>query len=127
MYLKINDQMTVEEVEDRFNECFPYLRIAFYSRPHKKFEPTDKQFRYHGYMKLEDIRTKHTNLAIEIKSWFTVSMVESMLKHEFGLNAQVFRSEGEGNFIQTTLSDSLTLHQQSELSMNAESKKQAAQ
>lgn len=123
MYLKIEDLMTVDEVEDRFNECFPYLKIAFYSKPHKKFEATDKQFRYHGRTRLEDIRTKHTNRAMEIKSWFTVGMIENQLKEEFGLNAQILRCDSDGNYIQTTLSDNLTLRQQSELSMIAAKEK----
>jgi hypothetical protein len=46
MFLQISDVMTVEEVQDRFNECFPFLKIAFYARPHEAFEGSDKKHQY---------------------------------------------------------------------------------
>lgn len=111
MFLQISDAMTVEEVQDRFNECFPFLRIAFYARPHRLYEGSKKKDQYEGYRKIGNIRGKHTNGVLEIKSWDTTASVEEKLKAGFDLNVQVFRYDAVGCWIQTTYSDLLTLRQ----------------
>jgi hypothetical protein len=115
VFLHIHDELTVGEVEDRFSSCFPYLAIRFYSQPHGRFEASDNRFRCRPGSRVRDIRKNHLAGAFEIKSWFTVSKVERALRERFGLNAQVFRCDGEGNLVQTTESDNLTLREQSEL------------
>jgi hypothetical protein len=54
----------------------------------------------------------HEELAVlEIKSWDTTASVEQKIKDIFGLNVQIFRYDALGCWIQTTLSDALTLNQ----------------
>lgn len=113
MFLLIADTMNLEELQERFQECFPYLRIAFYSSKHKRFEPSENDFLLDGKQLVGDVRSVHENGALEIKSWFTVARVEGDLKKKFGLHAQIFRSNKKGECIQTSLSDSLTLEEQS--------------
>ena len=113
MYLHINDSMTVEDVQERFNECFPFLKIAFYAKAHKEFQTCKKQDLYPGVNFIGDIRKKHYNNALEIKSWYKTSRVEKDLKEKYGLNAQIFRWDKTNGWIQTSLSDELTLDQQS--------------
>lgn len=115
MFLQINDEMLVEEVQDRFSECFPLLKIEFYSIPHKRFEPTDKRYAFSGKKRVGNIRKNHSNGVMEIKSWHTVAKVEKGLKDLFGLHGQIFRSSPEGIWVQTAESDSLTLQEQNEL------------
>lgn len=122
MYLHIDDRLTIGEVEERFSDCFPSLRIAFYSRPHKKYEATDKRFRYPANKLLEEIRHNHVNIPYEVKSWFTVARVERELKEIYGLNVQVFRCDRAGNLIQTTLSDNFTLQQQNDFAYDTDLK-----
>ena len=114
MYLQINDRMTVEEVQDRFNECFPFLRLEFYSKPHDAFEGSDKKYQYNDKERIGSIRKKHTDGVLEIKSWDTTAKVEKGIKEMFGLNTQIFRYDAVGCWIQTTLSDELTLKQLSQ-------------
>lgn len=114
MFLQINDSMTVGEVQERFNECFPFLDIAFYSKPHLPFEGSDKKFMYGTKTRIGNIRKKHINGVLEIKSWDTTADVEQKVKEIFGLNVQIFRYDSIGCWIQTTLSDSLTLKQLSQ-------------
>lgn len=120
MFLKIDDHMTIEEVQDRFQECFPFLRIAFYSKAHKKFGISDKRYLYDGKMRLADVRKNHYNGVLEIKSWQTTARIENELKDVFGLNAQIFRQDGKNGWIQTSLSDDFTLHQQGEIGSGIE-------
>ena len=119
MFLHLDDSMTIEEVQDRFNECFPYLKIAFYSQPHNKFESSGKEFQYSEKTRIIDIRKKHNNGVMEIKSWYTTAKVEQELKELFDVNVQVFRYDMNGNWIQSTFSDELTLRQQSDIALDA--------
>lgn len=113
MFLQIHDSLFVDDVQERFSDCFPQLRIKFYSAPHKRFEATEDAFAISGREKIGDVRKLHNNGALEIKSWYTVALVEKELKEDFGLNAQIFRKNGDGQWIQTSLSDALTLQEQS--------------
>jgi hypothetical protein len=114
MFLHIHDQMTISDVQDRFNECFPFLSIRFYSMPHRKFQPTDRRYEYAGDRFIHEVRKDGKNGVLEIKSWYTASKVEKELKELFGLNAQVYRTNSKGEPIQTSVSDELTLEKLSE-------------
>jgi hypothetical protein len=112
--------MTVEEVQDRFNECFPFLTIAFFSVPHKRFQPTGDQYRYGPKELIGNIRTNHVKGAMEIKSWFTVARVEKELWERYGLHAQIYRLGADGEAVQTTASDEFTLQEQSQMVLEAQ-------
>ena len=120
MFLHIVDSMTVEEVQDRFNECFPLLTIEFFSVPHKPFQSTDVQYRYGSKELIGDIRTNHAKGAMEIKSWFTVARVEKELWERYGLHAQIYRLGANGEAVQTTASDEFTLYEQSQMVLEAQ-------
>lgn len=110
--------MTVEEVQDRFSDCFPMLKIAFYFQTHKRFDASDNRYLINEKMRIGNIRHEHYNGVIEIKSWHTAAKVEKKLKEIFGLNGQVFRWDPYCNsWVQTSCSDDLTLQQQSELAI----------
>jgi hypothetical protein len=116
MILQIFDSLTIEEVQERFNECFPYLKLAFYSKPHKIFQPSDDGDEYISKIRLSDIRKNHDNGVLEIKSWYKTARVEADLKEYFDLNAQVLRLDLKSNsWVQTYLSDNLTLKEQTML------------
>ena len=120
MFLHIVESMTVEEVQDRFNECFPFLTIEFFSVPHKPFQSTDNRYRYSPTEMICDIRTNHAKGAMEIKSWFTVARVEKELWERYGLHAQIYRLSPSGEAVQTTASDNFTLYEQSQLVLEAQ-------
>lgn len=113
MFLQIDDSLSLEEVQERFSNCYPFLRLAFYSAVHKRFQPTDETYALDGKEKVGAVRKVHVNGAMEIKSWYTVARVEIELREKFGLNAQIFRSNKNGEWTQTSSSDDLTLQEQS--------------
>lgn len=119
MFLQITDSMTIGEVQDRFNECFPFLDIAFYSKPHDLYEGSDKKYLYSNKIRISNIRHKHVNGVVEIKSWDTIATVEKKMKDIFDLNAQIFRYDAIGCWIQTTHSDDLTLKQLSQFAADS--------
>lgn len=110
MILLIDDSLTINDIQDRFQLCFPKLKIEFCKKHHhwegvcseKDIFPNDKP--------IGNIRRKHNPGMLEIKSWQKVGEIEKKFHEEFGLNAQIFYRSGQ-RWIQTGKSDNLTLKQ----------------
>lgn len=110
MLLYINDSKTVQDLQDRFSKCFPYLKLEFYKEAGNRFKSNlIKPDTFIG-----DIRIQSRSGILDIKSWDKTSKVKQELKDLFGLNVQIFRLY-YNQWIPATYSDELTLHQQTEL------------
>jgi hypothetical protein len=112
--LYISDSKTVEDLQDRFNICFPYLKLEFYKEAGSSLNNCDKAYIAHPNTSLAGIRKKSTSGILDIKSWEKTSKLKRELKDVYGLNVQVFRMHGN-EWLPTSYSDELTLKQQSEL------------
>ena len=102
MYLLIEDSMHMDEVQERFNDCFPQLSIVFYSGPFRRYASPENSFRIADNKCIREIRMKGINGAFEIKSWYPVKKVEETLHDIYGLHAQIFRNHPKGNTKQTS-------------------------
>lgn len=118
MILRIDDHKTVGEVQDKFNECFPYLKIDFFKKSHHVKKPSDEKDLIGAGYKIGDIRKKHTIGNMEIYSWNTVATIEQAFKERYGLHVQILRKENN-HWVQTTKTDIYTLKKQSEMAMHA--------
>ena len=105
MYLHISDRMTIEEVQDRFHECFPYLELIFSPHPCKKTVLSDRAAQLGKKDRIEYVRQYHYNGVLEIKSWFSVAKVEKDLKELFDLNAHIFRVDANGQLADAAAAD----------------------
>ena len=115
MLLYISDHKTVEELQDRFNDCFPNLRIEFYSEADDAKEKDFKKSNLvKSYERIGDIRIKSYTGVLDIKSWDKTSQIKKEFKEVFGLNIQLFRLYKD-QWIPATYSDELTLKQQCDL------------
>ena len=103
--------MTIEEIQDRFHECFPNLEIIFYTVPFRKIVPFNNPIRLNQNERIESVRQFHHNGALEIKSWFLIGKVERDLRELFDLNAHIFRIDPEGNLIGARPYDALLCKQ----------------
>lgn len=119
MLLKIFDHEKIDEIQDKFNECFPYLKIEFYSQPHKWHEGSSVDYLIQPGTFIEDIRNTHESGILSIKSWNKTGHVEQEFKRMFGLNVQIFRLHKD-KWIQTIDSDELTLKEQSDLAQHSQ-------
>ena len=118
MLLHIDDHMTIEEIQDHFNECYPFLKLCFYARPQKRHRPANKSELINEKLTIGDIRKDHKNGTVSIKSWHKIGQVESELKEKFDLNALVFRWDNISmSWVPTFLTEGLTIQQQSEFSV----------
>lgn len=114
MLLYISDTKTVEDLQDRFSKCFPYLKLKFYKEADHHLKECDKSNLIKPDRFIGDIRTKSRSGILDIKSWDKTSKVKQELKELFGLNVQIFRIYHD-QWIPATYSDELTLRQQTEL------------
>lgn len=110
MILEIDDMKTIGDIQDRFQECFPLLKIEFYPTDHHwlpSAQPLPSE------LSLAAIRSRHEPGLMDIKSISKVYAVCKELKKRFGLNVHVFRQHQ----MQWIPADGdLTLKEQSELS-----------
>ena len=105
MFLHISDRMTIEEVQELFHECFPYLELIFSPHPFKKAVLSDRAARLGKNDRIEYVRQYHYNGVLEIKSWFSVAKVEKDLKDLFDLNAHIFRVDASGRLTDAAAGD----------------------
>lgn len=118
MILHIDDYKSVEDLQEKFSECFPSLKIEFYDETHHYKESSSPDHQITPDRKIGTIRRKHEPGNLVIKSYYTVGRVEKDFKEKFGLNVQIFRSE-INTWIQTSASDMFTLKEQADMAFNA--------
>jgi|RhiMetdeSRZDD1v2_1073273.scaffolds.fasta_scaffold01620_30 hypothetical protein len=110
MYLQINGEHLVSEVQKNFTSLFPWLKIEFFKcgeqHPAFKTIPSSWQLREAWHLK------KDKGL-LKICDCMTVADLEHTFMEEFGLTVHVFRRSGNG-WLRTTMTDRWTLHQQND-------------
>ncbi len=118
MLLRIAPNRLVSEVQDEFNQAFPYLKLEFFqdrSKPKdKNGVGVNKVVPHHK--RIGDCQPKVVDGLCEIQDAMKVSDLEKKLKEQFGLNVQVFRHSGT-IWLQTTITDNWTLQKQNEHGM----------
>jgi hypothetical protein len=82
--------MKISYLQDRFNKCFPNLKIEFYPdiRSVKIRRPAEP------FYLVQYLNKKHVNGEMQIMSDDTIEKVLSNLKTNFGLIARIFRLKG---------------------------------
>lgn len=111
MKLVIKDNLTIREIQENFSFMFPFLKIEFFTQPHKKFTGSRKEYMIEANKSIAECRTKHTAGALEITEETKVARLESELMEKYGLYSQVFRKSGNV-WIETTVTDEWTLGKQ---------------
>ena len=113
MLLEIDDTKTIGDLQERFNLCFPNLKLEFYKRPHHWQQESAADLKINSKVLIASIRKNHNPGVLEIKSWHKTGEVEQYFKNLFGLNVQVFYRENQ-NWRQSVESDNKTLAMLSE-------------
>lgn len=111
MKIVINDSRKLEDIQEEFHKSFPYLKLVFFSDPHKPGCETSKALMVHTHKTVGECRTKHNQGIIEIVPFMSVTNLEQTFNNVFGLGVQVFRQSGKV-WLETTVTDSWTLEEQ---------------
>src|SRR4051812_29113640 len=108
MLLVINDSKTIADLQDKFNECFPNLRIEFYDIRHRWQQGSVEARKIDTDRRVGDIRKYHNYGVFDIKSWYKTGRVEQDLRNVFGLYAKIFFMK-DHQWVQSVAADDLTL------------------
>ncbi|MBK7233326.1 MAG: hypothetical protein IPH93_13950 [Saprospiraceae bacterium] len=111
MKISIKDSLTIEEIKDQFSKKFPYLKIEFFTKPHKKFTGSKKENMIPTDVTIGESRSVHSIGELIIDEHTKVAHLEKEMLEKFGLFAQVFRRSGKV-WIETTVTDDWTLEKQ---------------
>lgn len=121
MQLQITDKQQIAELQDKFNECFPDLKIEFYLQSPEKGKELATEQVVPPTFQIGQIRKKPRSGTLEIKSWFKTIKVKEDFS-QFGLMVQILRRQGAG-WAPTTGTEELTLKEQSDLAKRSQGKR----
>lgn len=118
MILNINDNQFIIDLQEKFEECFPLLKIEFYDKPCPcgKLPPPHQLLP--ANLRLSDCRRQHDPGLLDIKSYYKTGRIEMDFKEIFGLYVQIFRRENN-KWVGTCRTKNLTLQQQAEIAKQA--------
>ncbi len=111
MKLQISKGKTVGELQQDFNQAYPFLKVEIFKEINGSNGPIIKQR-----------LTRNTDLSaagklkegfLELNDYMTVGQLEKKFREEFGINVQVSRRSGPV-WLETTVTDTWTLKQQNE-------------
>ena len=118
MHIEINDNTTLKEIQDVFNNYYPYLKINFYRKRHKKYEASKETDLINPEHTVGEIKKTHVSGLLEMLPMYKVANVEREFMVRFGLSVQVLKKENNG-WVQTTAMDDFTLKEVNEMSRNS--------
>ena len=93
MIVTIHDNLLISDLQEKFSNCFPWLRIEFYHRPQSVKKSPEEQFRVDSGKTIGEVRHGHYEGELVIKSWYTLGKVVKDFKEKFGLNVRFFQKE----------------------------------
>ena len=114
MIIEINDDRTLEEINEKFHDFFPFLKIEFFPGPHHWYESSPGEKKLKPGLRIGEIRKKHEQGTLTIYSRMRTGDVEQAFHRKYDLNIQIFRLHG-GEWVQSAGTDKLTLKEQNEL------------
>lgn len=118
MHIEINDKTPLRQIQQVFSDFYPYLKIEFYRRPHKKYEGSEEDFLITPDILIGHIKHTHVSGLLEIRPLYKVADVENEFQQRFGLSVQIFRREKNG-WEQTAGTDNFTLRELNEMGRNS--------
>ncbi|HWC53529.1 MAG TPA: hypothetical protein VG676_08110 [Chitinophagaceae bacterium] len=114
MYIEINDNTRIGDIETVFSNFYPYLQIGFYKRSHERYEMSDEKDLINPDVRVSDIKQTHISGILEIRPLFTIAAVEKEFLQRFGLSVQILWKE-KNHWEQTTDMDDFTLKELNEM------------
>ena len=119
MKIYVSTRMSIAALQQAFSECFPYLSLSFFSKPHDIYQSSPVKYLItECTTSLERIEAQPHSADVEIFADMKVSELEQLFEQEFGLHVQVLRKEGN-TWEETTLTDNLSLSEQNAMAAAA--------
>lgn len=109
--MRISDDKKIRDIQQEFQQLFPYLQIQFYKGKHEEGKPSPAEEQLEHTLSIGEVRNVHDEGELVIKPDMTVADLEDQFWNKYGLNVQVFRRSGN-LWLQTTKTDNWTLAEQ---------------
>jgi hypothetical protein len=110
MQIYIREEAMVKDIQEKFQTAYPYLRLEFYRKPHRKGEYSSEEEKISPDTPIEKIRIRNDAGWLDISYYRTAAAVEHDFSYIFGLSAQILRKAGT-LWLETTSTDSWTLEE----------------
>lgn len=91
----ISDSKTIKEIQEEFNNKFPYLKIEFYKVAHNEKEGSPNSVKWNINEPIRRIRYNHNSGDMSINGHLKVSTLENEFEEKYGLHVQVFYKSGD--------------------------------
>ena len=115
MNIKIDKKTTIQDFNDRFTTLFPYLKVQFFQKGHKKFSPSHSKFMFADQqVKISDVIDFDKSFEINVKPDLKTFEFEDMMEKKYNLHVQVMRKSGS-TFLMTSQTDEWTLEEQNNI------------
>ena len=111
MTIQLLKNRVIGDVQQDFNELYPFLRIDFYRQVAGRLGSSVRQKLNKSVRLSAAGRLQEGDLEVEDST--TVGQLEKNFREQFGLNVQVSRKSGP-IWLETTMTDNWTLKQQNE-------------
>lgn len=111
MTIQLLKSRLIGDVQQDFNELYPFLRIDFYRNVMGRLGSSVKQ-KLNKTLRLSAAGNLQEG-DIEINDAMTVGQLEKTFREQFGINVQVSRKSGPV-WLETTVTDKWTLKQQND-------------
>jgi hypothetical protein len=111
MNIIINDHRKIFAIQKEFNEAYPFLKIEFFSKPHRSGGASSKKIMKQPGKTIGECRILHNKGALTIMPEMTVAELEQNINDVYGLSVQIFRKSGNA-WLETTRTDNWTLQEQ---------------
>lgn len=111
MTIQLLKNRVIGDVQQDFNELYPFLRIDFYRQVAGRLGSSVRQKLNKSVRLSAAGRLQEGDLEVEDST--TVGQLEKNFRERFGLNVQVSRKSGP-IWLETTITDKWTLKQQNE-------------
>lgn len=114
MEIYISEEDVLRNIQNKFHEVYPYLKLECYLCPHDQGGGTANNKKLPGDTPIEEIRLIHSFGWIDISEHRIVAEVERDFYRDMGLAIQIFRRSRSG-WLQTTRTDDLSLGEQNRI------------
>lgn len=112
MKIRVLSEQTIAEVQEDFSRAYPFLKLVFFTKPHKAFKGSHAKFLIQDReVKLSSLEKQPKDGVLYLEPEMPVWQVERLLEEEFGLHVQVFRKSGN-TWLETSVTDNMSLEQQ---------------
>ncbi len=109
--MKIQGKRQLRNLQEDFNEVFPYLKIEFFKTPHSIGNDSDEKEILDVNLRISEVQEVSKKGEMLLDEEMSVGDFEEKMRNDFGLNIQVYRKE-HGKWLQTWVTDSWTLEHQ---------------